>query len=81
MTSVDSEPWSSYKESYKKRFNIALAKADLNPYIRKWHANRVRKRVDVFVTRGLPAQFRYLNLKDEESLYTPTSVRQTLTLL
>ena len=65
MTSVDSGPWSSYEESYKERLNIALAEADLNPYIRGWHANGVRERVDAFVNSGLPAQFRYLDSKDE----------------
>ena len=66
MTSVDAGPWPSYEESYKGRLKVALAKADLNPYIRGWHGNGVRERVDAFVDSGIPAQFRYLDFKEEK---------------
>lgn len=66
VTTVDAGPWPSYEESYKGRLKVALAKADSNPYIRGWQANGVRERLDAFVDRGVPAQFRSLSSKEEK---------------
>ncbi|KAL9119974.1 MAG: hypothetical protein Q9187_003472 [Circinaria calcarea] len=63
MTSVDAGPWPSYEASYKGRLKVALAKADASPFIRGWHANGVRERLDAFVETGLPVQFQSLSSK------------------
>ncbi|KAF2810720.1 uncharacterized protein BDZ99DRAFT_561103 [Mytilinidion resinicola] len=56
MTSVGLGPWPSYEASFKDRLELALRKADVNPYIQGWRANSVRDRLDRFVERGVPAQ-------------------------
>lgn len=68
MTSVGAGPWPSYEEQNKGRLLGALARADANPYIRGWHANGVRKRIDAFVDHGVPAHFRTLASKEEKVL-------------
>ena len=91
LTSADAGPWSSYQESYKGLLQVALAKADSNPYIRGWQANGVRERVDAFVEPGVPAQFRSLGSKErkviihgaffaDKLLYDPATNRITTLL-
>ncbi|KAF4634752.1 hypothetical protein G7Y89_g3359 [Cudoniella acicularis] len=65
MTSVGAGPWSSYEASFKGRLEVALQKADANPYIKGWRANGVRQRLDAFVERGVPAQFEALGSKQD----------------
>lgn len=65
MTSVGAGPWPSYEASFKGRLEVALRKADANPYINGWHANGVRECLDAFVERGIPAQFETLCSKDD----------------
>lgn len=60
MTSVGSGPWPSYESYFRDRLERALKKADSNPYIKGWHLNGVRKRLEAFVGSGVPAQFRFL---------------------
>lgn len=88
MTSVGAGPWPSYEASFKGRLEVALRKADENPYIKGWRANGVRERLDAFVERGIPAQFETLCSKDDRVivhadfttnnvLFDPTSGRIT----
>ncbi|KAL4917201.1 hypothetical protein BDW62DRAFT_184373 [Aspergillus aurantiobrunneus] len=74
MTSVGAGPWSSYEALFKGRLKVALSKADANPYIKGWHANGVRERLDAFVDRGAPAQFETLSSSKIGSLYMQTLV-------
>ncbi|KAF2969011.1 hypothetical protein GQX73_g4574 [Xylaria multiplex] len=39
MTSVGAGPWLTYEASFKGRLEVALQRADANPYIQGWHAN------------------------------------------
>ncbi|KAI0550663.1 hypothetical protein F4679DRAFT_594575 [Xylaria curta] len=57
MTSVGAGPWPTYESSFKGRLNVALRRADANPYIQGWNANGVRDRLENFVKHGLPSQF------------------------
>lgn len=66
MTSVGVGPWSSYEASFEGRLEVALQKADANPYIQGWRANGVRGRLDAFVERGVPAQFETLGSKTRQ---------------
>ncbi|KAK3938531.1 hypothetical protein QBC46DRAFT_460167 [Diplogelasinospora grovesii] len=43
MPSVGAGPWPSYEASFRSRLEIALAKADGNPYIKGWRANGLRE--------------------------------------
>jgi len=65
MPTVGAGPWDSYEASFKGRLEVALRKADANPYIKGWHANGLRKRIDRFVAQGLPAQFEDLGSKED----------------
>ncbi|KAI0400456.1 kinase-like domain-containing protein [Xylaria palmicola] len=67
MTAVGAGPWSSYEESFEGRLLVALQKADDNPYIRGWHANGIRKRLDAFV-RDIPRQFQSLKSAQEKRI-------------
>lgn len=66
MTSVGAGPWPSYEASFQGRLEVALQKADANPYIRGWRANGVRERLDAFLERGVPAQFKSLSSKQDK---------------
>jgi hypothetical protein len=63
MTSVGSGPWPSYEDYFRDRLKRALHKADDNPYIKGWHANGVRERLDAFVQSGVLTQFKSLESK------------------
>ncbi|KFY81614.1 hypothetical protein V500_11250 [Pseudogymnoascus sp. VKM F-4518 (FW-2643)] len=47
------------------RLEVALRKADANPYIKEWRANGVRERLDAFVERGVPEKFEDLDSKHD----------------
>ncbi|KAI1174674.1 kinase-like domain-containing protein [Nemania sp. FL0916] len=68
MTSVGAGPWPSYEASFRGRLEVALQSADANPYIRGWHANGIRNRMDAFVERGIPSLFASLNTEHETSI-------------
>ncbi|KAF2787366.1 hypothetical protein K505DRAFT_343006 [Melanomma pulvis-pyrius CBS 109.77] len=68
MTSVGAGPWPSYESSFRGRLEVALKKADENPYIKGWHGNGVRERLNAFVDRGMPAQFQTLRSKEEKTI-------------
>ncbi|KAF1842601.1 uncharacterized protein K460DRAFT_359182 [Cucurbitaria berberidis CBS 394.84] len=78
MTSVGSGPWLSYEDYFTDRLERALQKTDSNPYIKGWHANDVRKRLDAFVKNGIPAQFKALDSKHEKTIvhadFTPNNL-------
>ncbi|WEW59970.1 hypothetical protein PRK78_005452 [Emydomyces testavorans] len=68
MPTVGVGPWPSYEASFKGRLEVALKRADANPYIRGWRANGVRERLDAFVEHGVPAQFESLSSKQEKAI-------------
>lgn len=68
MTSVGSGPWLLYEDYFKDRLDRALQQADSNPYIKGWHANGVRERLNAFVESGVPAQFKDLGCRDAKSI-------------
>ncbi|KAI0421131.1 hypothetical protein F5X98DRAFT_330196 [Xylaria grammica] len=68
MTSVGVGPWPTYEASFKSRLEVALQRADENPYIRGWHANGIRDRLNVFVQKGVPSQFEALKTAHEKSI-------------
>jgi hypothetical protein len=68
MTSVGSGPWFSFEDSFRGRLQVALKKADENPNIKGWHENHIRKRLDAFLERGLPAHFASLTSKQDRSI-------------
>ncbi|KAH9910004.1 hypothetical protein F4778DRAFT_28701 [Xylariomycetidae sp. FL2044] len=68
MTSVGAGPWSSFEDSYRGRLEVALGKADRNPYLQGWRANGVRERIDAFIERGLAAQFSDLASKQARTI-------------
>ncbi|KAK3370271.1 hypothetical protein B0H63DRAFT_454462 [Podospora didyma] len=68
MPTVGEGPWPTYEASFKGRLAVALQKAGDNSYIKGWHANGLRKRLDAWVKRGLPAHFEGLTSKDEKAI-------------
>jgi hypothetical protein len=68
MTSVGSGPWLLYEDYFRDRLEGALQQADSNPYIKGWHANGVRERLEAFVGSGVPTQFKALGRKDDKIL-------------
>jgi hypothetical protein len=68
MTSVGSGPWPSYEDYFRDRLKRALHKADDNPYIKGWHANGVRERLDAFVQSGVLTQFKSLESKQDKTI-------------
>ncbi|KAI0898664.1 hypothetical protein F4806DRAFT_507438 [Annulohypoxylon nitens] len=68
MTSVGAGPWLSYESSFKGRLEVALQRADSNPYIQGWRANGIRDRLDAFVQRGVPAQFGSLRAAQDKAI-------------
>ncbi len=73
MTSVGAGPWPTYESSFKSRLEVALQRADANPYIQGWHANGIRERIDNFVQHGLPSQFRSLQAQDKSIVHADFS--------
>lgn len=67
MTSVGSGPWPSYEAHFRDRLQLALQSADANPYIKGWHANRVRQRLDALFKSGVPEQFECLESKHDKA--------------
>ncbi|KAF2117036.1 kinase-like domain-containing protein [Lophiotrema nucula] len=63
---------------FRDRLERALQQADSNPYIKGWHANGVRKRLEAFVESGVPAQFKALESRDDKALvhadFTPDNL-------
>lgn len=57
MTSVGSGPWSTYADYFHQKVDKAFQTADKNPYIKGWHANGVRKRLEAFLGSGIVTQF------------------------
>lgn len=68
MTSVGIGPWSSYEAHFRDRLQLALQRADINPYVKGWHANGVRRRLDAFVQDGVSRQFESLESKHEKTI-------------
>ncbi|KAF2021815.1 hypothetical protein BU24DRAFT_417453 [Aaosphaeria arxii CBS 175.79] len=88
MTSVGSGPWPSYEKYFLDRLERALRTAGSNPYINGWQANGVRKRLEDFVTSGVPAQFEKFRSSNDKAivhadfppnniLYDPSNKRLT----
>ncbi|KAI1499764.1 kinase-like domain-containing protein [Biscogniauxia marginata] len=68
MTSVGAGPWPSYESSFKGRLEVALQRAEANPYIRGWHANGIRDRLDAFVKHGILSQFKSLETAQDKAI-------------
>ncbi|KAL4908172.1 hypothetical protein BDW74DRAFT_97962 [Aspergillus multicolor] len=68
MTSVGAGPWPAFEASFKGRLEVALAKAEANPYIKGWHANGIRERLNAFVDQGVPAQFESLTSPQDRAI-------------
>jgi hypothetical protein len=68
MTTVGSGPWSTYEEYFHDEVKSALQKADKNPYIKGWHANGVRQRLEAFLESGIAAQFKCLENKNDRTI-------------
>ncbi|KAI1747935.1 hypothetical protein F4782DRAFT_390828 [Xylaria castorea] len=68
MTSVGVGPWPTYEASFKGRLEVALQRADANPYIQGWHSNGVRDRLKAFIKDGVPSQFEALKTAHEKSI-------------
>jgi hypothetical protein len=68
MTSVGSGPWPSYQDYFQDKVERALQKADSNPYIKGWHANGVRQRLDAFLNSGVAVQFKSLEDKHDRTI-------------
>lgn len=68
MTNVGVGPWPTYEASFKGRLEVALQRADANPYIQGWHSNGVRDRLNAFVKDGHPSQFEALKTANEKSI-------------
>lgn len=66
MSNVIGGPWSSYEAYYQHRLELALKRADANPYIRGWRYNKARWRLDTFVNVGVSHHFDTLEDKDEK---------------
>ncbi|KAI0911027.1 hypothetical protein F4823DRAFT_587819 [Ustulina deusta] len=78
MTSVGAGPWPTYESSFKGRLEVALQRADANPYIQGWHANGIRERIDNFVQHGLPSQFRSLQAQDKSIVHADFTTNNLL---
>lgn len=65
MPSVGAGPWPSFEASFQGRLEVALKKADENPYIKGWRANGLRDRLEAFVAGGVPDQFETLSSKED----------------
>ncbi|KAI1156736.1 hypothetical protein F4825DRAFT_458911 [Nemania diffusa] len=78
MTSVGVGPWLTYEASFKGRLEVALQRADANPYIQGWHSNGVRDRLDAFIKDGSRANYSPLhNLVTTNLLFDPLTQRIT----
>lgn len=68
MTTTGIGPRPSYEAIFEARLKQALEIADDNFYIKGWHANGVRARLEAFIERGLPASFKRLKSRDEKAI-------------
>lgn len=68
MMSVGRGLWLSYEDCFRDGLERALHQADRNPYIKRWHANGVKKRLDAFVESGVGAQFAALEPRDAKTI-------------
>lgn len=68
MTTTSTGPWPSYEAAFEAQLKQALEKADENSYIRGWHENGVRDRLDAFIERGLSEYFKPLESRDEKAI-------------
>ncbi|KAI0183964.1 hypothetical protein EV127DRAFT_445621 [Xylaria flabelliformis] len=68
MTSVGAGPWPTYESSFKGRLDVALRRADANPYIQGWTSNGIRDRLENFVRHGLPSQFDSLKAAQDKAI-------------
>jgi hypothetical protein len=68
MTTTSTDPWPSYEAAFEARLKQALKKADENSYIRGWHKNGVRNRLEAFIERGLPECFKSLESRDDKAI-------------
>ncbi|KAI1306626.1 hypothetical protein F5Y03DRAFT_354001 [Xylaria venustula] len=78
MTSVGAGPWPTYEASFKSRLEVALRRADANPYIQGWHAKGIRERLDNFVKHGLPNQFQFLQAQDKSIVHADFTTNNLL---
>ncbi|KAJ5322840.1 hypothetical protein N7452_011129 [Penicillium brevicompactum] len=78
MTTTSNGPWSSYEAAFEAQLKQALEKADENSYIRGWHENGVRDRLEAFIERGLSEYFKPLESRDEKAIihadFTPNNL-------
>ncbi|PVI01562.1 hypothetical protein DM02DRAFT_727843 [Periconia macrospinosa] len=78
MTTVGSGPWPSYEDYFRDRLERALKKADSNPYLKGWHANGVRERLEAFVKSGVPEQFKSFESRHDKTIvhadFTPNNL-------
>ncbi|CAI7647095.1 unnamed protein product [Penicillium bialowiezense] len=68
MTTTSTGPWPSYEAAFEARLKQALKKTDENSYIRGWHENGVRDRLEAFIERGLPECFKPLESRDDKAI-------------
>lgn len=61
-------PWPSCQDSFRARLELALKKADENPYIKGWRSNGVRRRLDAFMERDIFAYFENLYSKGDKAI-------------
>ncbi|KAK3299651.1 kinase-like domain-containing protein [Chaetomium fimeti] len=65
MPTVGAGPWPSYEAHFRSRLEASLKKAQDNQYIKGWQPNRLRERLDKFISDGVPAQFHALSSKGD----------------
>jgi hypothetical protein len=68
MTTTSTGPWLSYEAAFEAQLKQALKKTDENSYIRGWHENGVRDRLEAFIERGLPEYFKQLESHDDKAI-------------
>ncbi|KAJ4305549.1 hypothetical protein N0V90_001080 [Kalmusia sp. IMI 367209] len=78
MTSVGSGPWLLYEDYFGDRLERALQQADSNPYIKGWHANGMRKRLEAFVESGVPVQLKAIESRDNKAIVHADSTPDNL---
>ncbi|KAJ5784113.1 uncharacterized protein N7518_009790 [Penicillium psychrosexuale] len=78
MTITSTGPWPSYEAAFEAWLKQALKKTDENSYIRGWHENGVRDRLEAFIERGLPESFKQLESRDDKAIihadFTPNNL-------
>lgn len=68
MTTTSTGPWPSYEAAFEAQLKQALEKADENSYIRGWHENGVRDRLEAFIEQGLSEYFKPLESRDDKAI-------------